>query len=210
MTGESPPARRSRWPYISLVPVGLGAWAPIYAGAKARQPVWVALGIVWTLITIVGFVLAGAKNGANNGTAGALLIVGWVGAIATSFAIQGAYDRRMGSPLTAATEAGEQRLRDRQRALALARENPALAREIGVGRPDEPGAADAGLIDINNASVTALLELPGVDGDLVTRIIETREHVGGFSSLEDMGATLDLDGALVERLRSAVVFLPRA
>ena len=96
-----------------------------------------------------------------------------------------------------------------QRALKLARENPALAQEIGIGRPDKAGATDADLVDVNNASVTALLKLPGVDGDCATEIIEAREKVGGFSSLEDMGAALDLDGALIEGLRGQVVFLPR-
>jgi DNA uptake protein ComE-like DNA-binding protein len=99
---------------------------------------------------------------------------------------------------------------DHERARRLATENPGLAKEIGVGRPDRPGAADAGLVDLNNASVTALLGLPGVDGDVATQIVETREKVGGFSSLEDCGATLDLDGAVVVGLRDRVVFLPRA
>jgi DNA uptake protein ComE-like DNA-binding protein len=71
-------------------------------------------------------------------------------------------------------------------------------------------AADAGLVDINNASVTALLKLPGIDGDLATEICECREKVGGFSSLEDFGATLDVDGGVVESLRDRVVFLPRS
>src|SRR5437763_438453 len=113
-------------------------------------------------------------------------------------------------PLMRAEEEGELRLRERRRALQLARENPELAREIGVGRPDRPGAVDAGVVDVNNASATVLLGLPGVDGDAVTQIIEGRGKVGGFSSLEDMGAALDLDGALVESLRDKVVFLPRA
>ena len=69
-----------------------------------------------------------------------------------------------------------------------------MAKEIGVGRPDRRGAADGGLVDINNASLTALLKLPGVDGDLATEICECREKVGGFSSLEDLGETLDIDG----------------
>ena len=72
---------------------------------------------------------------------------------------------------------------------------------MGIGRPDVTGAADAGLVDLNNASVTALLELPGVDGDVATEIVEAREKVHGFASLEDMGAALDLDGNLVEGLR---------
>ena len=36
-----------------------------------------------------------------------------------------------------------------------------------------------------------------------------RDGVGGFSSLEDLGLTMDLPGDVVEALRGRVVFLPR-
>ncbi len=210
---ERPPGstgvQRSRWVYISLIPLGLGAWAPVYAGLKARNNLWTALGVVsGRHSSSSDSRLAGHKS--TETLAGLLLILGWVGAIATSFMIREPYDDLMASPLTAATEAGQQRLQERQRAMQIARENPALAQEIGIGRPDKHGATDAGLVDVNNAPVTALLKLPGVDGDAATQIIEGREKVGGFSSLEDMGAALDLDGALIEGLRGQVVFLPRA
>jgi hypothetical protein len=214
MTGPTnAPARRSRWVYISLIPIGLGAWAPVYAGLRARKNLWTLLGVLWTAIVVAGFIKSGSGHSGHHGNddlAGFLVILGWVGAIATSFIIWGPYDRLMESPLTAATEAGEQRLQERERALQIARDNPALASEIGIGRPDRHGATDAGLVDVNNASVTALLKLPGVDGDIATEIVEGREKVGGFSSLEDMGAALDLDGELIERLRGQVVCLPRA
>jgi hypothetical protein len=200
--------QRSRWPYLSLLPLGFGAWAPIYAGVRARQKPWVALGVLWTVMIVVAFIFAGGKG--HDGLVGTLAIIGWGGAIATSFSIRAAYDRQLSSPLLAATEAGEQRLMDRRRALDLASHNPELAHEIGIGRPDMPGAVDAGLVDINNASVTAVLNLPGVTGEIATEIIEARGRVGGFASLEDMGETLDLDGGTVEALRGQVVFLPRA
>jgi len=206
------PARRSRWPYISLIPIGLGAWAPIYAGVKARRRSWIMVGIVWSAIVVAGFVknsLSHAGQSGNDDLAGLLIIVGWVGAIASSFVIRSSYERQMASPLVAATEAGQARLQDRQHARRIAREKPALAREIGVGRPDEQGAFDAGLVDVNNAPASALLRLPGVDDELAARIVEVRTQTDGFSSLEDLGAVLDLPGDLVERLRDHVVFLPR-
>jgi DNA uptake protein ComE-like DNA-binding protein len=201
------PGLRSRWPYISLIPLGLGAWAPIYAGLRAQSRAWIGLGSLWTAISLVGWIAAAGTNGSS--VAGLFLILGWVGGAATAFAIRSEYDNRMASPLLQATAKGERRLQDRRRALELARQNPELAREIGVGRPDQTGAVDAGLVDVNNAPVTALMELPGVTGDLATQIVETRATVDGFSTLEDFGATLDLAGDVVERLRGAVVFLPR-
>jgi DNA uptake protein ComE-like DNA-binding protein len=210
MRVERRPAKgiRSWWPWVSLLPLGIGSWAPIYAGVRTRMKTWIALGAGWSAITLAGWIGA-VSAGKNNSAAGLLLIVGWVGAAATSFVIRGQYEQIVGSPLLDATDRAQQRLSDRRRALELARDNPALALEVGVGRPDRPGAIDVGVVDVNNASVTGLLTLPGVDGDLATRIVEVRAETGGFSTLEDLGATLDLDGGLVESLRGHVVCLPR-
>ena len=81
---------------------------------------------------------------------------------------------------------------------------------MGVGRPDRPGAVDSGLVDVNNAGSNALMALPGITDGLATRIVEARAQTGGFTSVEDLGIALDLDGGLVEALRDHVVFLPRA
>jgi DNA uptake protein ComE-like DNA-binding protein len=205
------PAARDRptlWPFVSLIPLGLGAWVPIYAGVKARRLLWVAMGVLFTLVTIAGWIFAVTTNG-GSGAGGGLIILGWVGAIATSFSIRPSYNAVMASPMTKAIESARGRISDRSTARKLVSENPALAAEVGIGRPDVEGATDAGLVDVNNASVTALLKLPGVDGDLATRIIETREQVHGFATLEDMGMVMDLDGDLVDGLRDETVFLPR-
>jgi DNA uptake protein ComE-like DNA-binding protein len=202
-------AHRSRWPYISLIPIGFGAWAPIYAGVKAREPKWIALGALWTAMIVVALIVSGGHGHGDDGLVGALAIIAWVGGIATSFSIRGAYEQQLGSPVLQAAEIGEQRLRDRQQAQRIARDNPTLAKEMGIGRPDVAGAADAGLVDVNNASVTALLTLARVNGELATQIIETREKLNGFSSLEDMGTAMDLPGDVVEALRNRLVFLPR-
>jgi DNA uptake protein ComE-like DNA-binding protein len=173
---------------------------------RARVRSWIAWGAAWSAVTLAGWGLAAGNGGSVSGM---LILVGWVGAAATSFAIRGSYERRVSSPLLRASERAEQRLLDRRRALELARSNPSLATEIGVGRPDRPGADDAGLVDVNNAGVSALLKLPGIDDALATKIVETRAEVNGFSSLEDFGAALDVSGDEIERLRDLVVFLPR-
>jgi DNA uptake protein ComE-like DNA-binding protein len=202
--------QRSRWPWISLIPVGLGAWAPIYAGVRARRWSWIILGVLCCALVIGGFIQNGtSKHPGRDDIAGALVIIGWAGAVAASFSIRPAYDRQMSSPLLQASEDARERLSERRRALALAHENPALAQEMGIGRPDRRGAADAGLVDVNNASVAVLETLPGIDDQLATRIAEARAQIGGFSSLEDLGAALNLDGDLVEGLREKVVCLPR-
>jgi hypothetical protein len=203
--------QRSRWPWLSLIPIGLGAWAPIYAGVRARRWSWILLGVVCCALVIGGFVKNSTDgHPGSDDLAGTLIILGWVGAIAASFSIRPAYDRQMDSPLLKATEEARERLSERRRALALAEKDPTLADEVGIGRPDRRGAADAGLVDVNNASVAALETLPGIDDQLATRIVEVRAQINGFSSLEDLGAALELDGDLVQGLHEKVVCLPRA
>jgi hypothetical protein len=106
-------------------------------------------------------------------------------------------------------DAARERLERRDQALRLAREDPRLALEAGVGRPDLPAAFDGGLVDVNNAPAAIIAGLPTFDGNLAARIIAAREQIDGFSSLEDLGSVLDLPGDQVEHLRDRVVFLPR-
>ncbi len=112
-------------------------------------------------------------------------------------------------PRDARLEAARERLAQRQKALELARENPQLALEAGVGRPDLPGAYDGGLVDLNHAPTEVIACLPSLGKDLAEQIVVTRERLGGFVSLEDLGNVLDLPGDQVEDLRQHVVFLPR-
>lgn len=106
--------------------------------------------------------------------------------------------------LRAARARGEQR----ERALRLAGENPSLAVEAGVGRPDVLGAFHGGVVDLNNAGVGAIASLPGVTRRLALHIIDVRERINGFCSLEDLRLVLELRSDRVERLRDLVVFLP--
>lgn len=210
MSGGTTISRRSQaqWPWLSVLPLGLGAWVPIYAGLRAQRRMWSFIGILLTIAAIAGWALSIATNG-NSGVGGGLIILAWVGAAATSFSIRPAYIRMLDSSFESARETAERRLSERVRAQQLARQRPELALEMGIGRPDLPGAHDGGVIDLNNASRAALMRLPRVDKELATEILETREKIDGFSSVDDLGAQLDLDGNVVEDLRDHVVFLPR-
>jgi hypothetical protein len=102
----------------------------------------------------------------------------------------------------------QERLTARRRAVKLAKENPQLAAEVGVGRPDLPGSDHGGVIDINHAPAGAIATLPGLDQSLAQQIADARGRIAGFASLEDLGMMLDLPGDIVEHLRDRVVFLP--
>ena len=195
------------WVWVSATPFGLGAWTPVVPGVALRRPLWIGLGLLWALVALAGWAAAIANDGGS--AAGGLIILGWVGAIATTLAIRPVFNRTAGSLFSREREAAERRLQERREAQQLALENPALAVELGVGRPDRPGARSAGLVDVNNAPLEALRLLPGIDEAKAMKIVRLREELNGFASLHDLGAVLELDGHAVERLRDDTVFLPR-
>jgi hypothetical protein len=86
---RAPVPRRSRWPFLSLIPLGLGAWAPIYAGRRVGRPRWVAFGTLWTIAVIAGFALSSLDTG---GAGGGLILFGWVAGAVYSFAVRREYD----------------------------------------------------------------------------------------------------------------------
>jgi hypothetical protein len=100
-------------------------------------------------------------------------------------------------------------LAEREKATKLARENPQLALEAGVGRPDLAGSFHGGLIDVNHSPAEVIATLPAFDSESAQRLVAVREEIDGFSSLEDLGSVLQLTGDQVERLRPHVVCLPR-
>lgn len=96
MVGE----RRDRlrwWPVVSLVPLGFGAWAPIIAGVRCREPRWSVRGAKWFGLVVLAFVLdRGHHPGqARQVSSGLLLLVAWVGGAVASFRIRPDYQNRI-------------------------------------------------------------------------------------------------------------------
>jgi 4-amino-4-deoxy-L-arabinose transferase-like glycosyltransferase len=91
-----PPSPRQRqvpwWVWVSLLPLGLGSWAPIVPGRRLKQTSWVAWGALWVVTTFVGWVMVSANEGGT--VAGFVIIAGWCGAIATAFGIRTVYLQR--------------------------------------------------------------------------------------------------------------------
>jgi DNA uptake protein ComE-like DNA-binding protein len=195
----------------TLVPFGLGIWAGFaYAGTKAHLTRWKVYAALYGIAAWAAFIVPSSTEdgSAANTAAGGVILGVWVLGFAHALLVRPGYVRRMnaiGPQLTAA----EERLEQREEALRIARERPELALELGVGRPDRKGAMDAGLVDVNSAPLDVIERLPGIDEATARRIVAVREELDGFSSLEDMGMTLDLDGETVADLSGRTVFLPR-
>src|SRR3954462_7352111 len=131
------------WVWISGLPLALGAWAPLIPALQMRRPLWGLAGVVWSAIAIVGWSLEDSHGNSNGG---GWVILAWVGAVATVLAIRPAYMRARGASFLHGRGEPERRRAARRGAVRIAAEDPALAEELGIGRPDRPGARHAGVI----------------------------------------------------------------
>jgi DNA uptake protein ComE-like DNA-binding protein len=198
------------WLLLTL-PLGFTTWAAfLYIGIRARRARW----LVWAGVYAATLAAYGALDSPANPSstakalAAGLWLVTWIGGGIYAFAVSSDAVRRIQSRADPAVEAAEARIERRAAGRHLLASQPALAREVGVGRPDIAGADDYGLVDVNHAPAAALTRLPGVTSDLAGRIATQRAQSGGFSSVEDLGMLLDLPAAMVDQMRDMVVFLP--
>ena len=96
----------------------------------------------------------------------------------------------------------------RRKARELAAEDPALAKELRIGRPDLPRRYnDGGLVDVNHAPAEALALLPGVTPEMAVRIERVREETGGFMSAEELAALAGLPPTLTAEVADYAVFI---
>lgn len=96
----------------------------------------------------------------------------------------------------------------RAKARQLAAQDPGLARELRIGRPDLPRQFnDGGLVDVNHAPAEALTTLPGITPELAGRIERVRADTGGFVSAEELSALAGLPPGITGELAEFAVFI---
>ena len=81
-------------------------------------------------------------------------------------------------------------------ARSLARRQPGIAVSGEASAASVPGDAGAA-VNINSASLGELVSLPGIGEEYARRIIELRERLGRFESVEDL---LEVEGIGTKRL----------
>ena len=201
--------RGKAWLLLCL-PVGLTTFAAfLYIGIRARRRRW----LVWAGVyaaTLAGWLVLDAPANPGNtaqGVGAALALITWIGGGVHALVVSSDAVRRIHGSEDPRLEAAETRIERRAAGRHLLASKPALAREVGVGRPDISGADDYGLVDVNHCPAAALTRLPGISEELAARIVSERAQAGGFSSVEDLGVLLDLPPSTVDGLRDTAVFL---
>jgi DNA uptake protein ComE-like DNA-binding protein len=199
----------TRWMWLGVwLPIGFGAWVPLVAGYRARNRAWVVAGVALIAFAVFAMLVSSIED--DNRYGGMLLIISWIAHGAASFALRRPYARRMAvqSGYDDRVAMAEHVDAERRAMIALAASDPAKAVGLGVGRPDLPGSRHGHLVDINHAPADAIARLPGVSRDTAVEIAALRDELGGFDSIEDLGALMALHPRVVEAMRTRAVTLP--
>ncbi|MEA5359341.1 helix-hairpin-helix domain-containing protein [Amycolatopsis sp., V23-08] len=215
----------SRWYFVvTIVSFGFFAWVPfVHAALRlGRKSLYVRAVAFGAAATVVGVLLSLAPTDAAGkvvSTTGNLLtslaLIVALAVIAVACVQQSRLRREIlrhvpgehldgPDPALAAALAARDR---RTEARKLAIEDPLIARDLGIGRPDLPrNYDDGGLVDLNNAPADVIASVCGLDADTAAAIVDIRTTVGGFAAVEDVGAVVPF-GA-VDRIRDRAVVLP--
>ena len=205
--------------------IGFLSFVPFlaYAVINRRKRDW-AVFAAYLAATTAMIVAIGAVN-SNSGAGGA--VGGFIIALAGCAAVHTAVLFRPGHPVETAepTAAGpgapassqrrnraavaeaKSRIERRKDARHLVSSDPALARDLKIGRPDLPrDYDDGGLIDVNHVPGAVLAAQLGLTPTEVTDVMDARERLGRFSSAEELCAYTQLSPDRVDELRDLMLF----
>ncbi|MEU0510503.1 hypothetical protein [Amycolatopsis sp. NPDC006125] len=196
--------RWTGWWYlpVTILSLGILAWVPfVHAAVRLRRPrihLWAVL--YFAVLVAVLAVLPPADptptpaDDTRSAIGGAVMI-----AMIALASVQQHFLRRRAStprpaappedPAVARVKAARER---RRQARELAANDPAMARELRIGRPDLPrDYDDGGLVDLNAAPATAIAQTCAVDPAVAQQIVDARAGAR-FSAVDDVFALTEL------------------
>jgi|SRR5579862_1198901 len=214
--------RQLLWASVPVWSIGFLSFVPFLAYAIIRRTKtdWAVFAayLAATIGLIVALATAGQGHGGGQTAAG-----GFVIALAGCAAVHAAILFRPGNAAPAAPGAvapagvrehnkaaiaqAEDRIERRKEARRLAETDPALARDLHIGRPDVPrDYDDGGLVDVNHVPGAVLAAGLGLTPDEVTDVIAARDKLGKFTSADELCAYTELPPDRVDELRDLMIF----
>ncbi|MET9509006.1 helix-hairpin-helix domain-containing protein [Streptomyces flavidovirens] len=222
------------WALVPLFTLGLGTPFVLAWAAHRLRSRGLALSALAALIMMIAALsLSGSPDGSGGSTAAGWFIVALIGGGLTATFVTrprlvdpghssrrragsevrgSAWSPRTDRPVPGAVDpaVGAALVRRQRRAEArnLLESDPALARELLIGRPDLPRRFDdGGLVDVNHAPVSVLTTLPGFTPELAERVAQARDKHHGFDFVGELEVYADLPQGLADELAERLIFL---
>jgi DNA uptake protein ComE-like DNA-binding protein len=222
MTTPQPPTSRFAgwWYYVVLIgTVGVFAWVPfLHAAIRVRTARARLLALIFGGVDAVMYVLMAVQPQNDNGPVNTI-----VGLLALASVIAGcvlvsplrhladghapvAIEGPTADPAIQAALAARSR---REEARKLATEDPLLAHELHIGRPDLTRTYDdGGLVDLNSAPADVIARVCDIPAAVAATIVTTRDERGEpFDNVDEVFVMADLPVSTWDRIRDRAVLL---
>jgi len=207
------------WTSVPVWSLSFLSFAPFLAFAviQRRKRDWAVF--AGYLLATVALVATGVSvNPDSNAAAGALgtfmIVLAGCAAIHACILFRPGRARPAQPALAAARRRNQEavrgarvRMERRNDARRMVQANPALARELRIGRPDLPRQYDdGGLADINRVPGYVLAAALGLTQQEVTNLIAARDKLGKFSTADELRDYAELPPGRVDELRDLMIF----
>jgi hypothetical protein len=199
---------------LGLLAFGPFLWLALTRRRRADRVVVIAY--MAASATAVGLVSLAVTGDANAGGAGGGLLFGlmFVGAGHALVACRPPRRDGSGRPVLSKTRrnvlavsGAEDRMNVRNKARKLARKDPALARELRIGRPDLPREYDdGGLVDVNHVPAAVLVSHLKLTAQQAAKVASVRDEIGRFDGPTDLEAYAGLPPERVDELSDLMIF----
>lgn len=204
------------WAFLPLISCGILAWVPILHAAlriRRRFLAWSTAGYVAATVAVFVLLSLPESTSVAVDVATTLAVLG-LPALAVGGTVHALLLRSrvfFPSSRTGAQSAYEDAQAARQRridACALAKRDPAMARDLRIGRPDLPRRFDdGGLVDVNHVPKQTLVDVLGLTAEDAERIVTTRNQIDRFSLPDELIVLAGLEPVTVDWIRDRLIFL---
>ena len=200
------------WASTPVWSLGFLSFVPflVNAAIQRRRPDWAVFAAY--LAATIGMILAINLHAPNGAVGGYVIALAGCAAIHTAILFRPgkeAAPRPIGPRKRnrAALAHARGRAELRKDARHLVKDNPDMARDLRIGRPDLPREYDdGGLVDVNHVPGTVLSGSLGLTPAEVSDVLAAREKLGRFGSPEEVCAYTSLSPDRVDALRDLMIF----
>lgn len=195
-------------PLVSFASIGFLSWAPAtYAALRLRSPVNGVLAVAYFVLIAFCLVVGGSNASPyEQGVTTTIVLLSWIGGTVHGAILRTLVLRLRASLVDPFVALVRHRRTRREAARQILRREPALARDLRIGRPDLPRQYDdGGLVDLNNVPEHVLTSTLGVTSEQAHQIVTERQRTGGFAAVEELAQRGLLSEVAVRSLADVLI-----
>jgi len=212
--------RQVLWASVPIWSIGFLSFVPflVYAVSRGGRRAWALFGgyLAATVAMFIALGTVASGSGAEAGVGGYIIALAGCAAVHAGVLFRPGRGEALAGPPPAqsvrqsnqaAVAQARDRIERRKDARHLVATNPALARDLMIGRPDLPRQYDdGGLVDVNHVPAAVLMSWLGLSEDEMRDVLTARRNLGRFTNADELGAYTQLSPDRIDGLRDLMIF----